>query len=98
MKIEDRNELRREIAAIIWGTDARDASIVAEKIVKFLEDKKQMNKKDRELLYTHNVIITRLILELVEKNILTIEESNRLLNTCIDISKLNKKLKKEDRK
>jgi hypothetical protein len=53
-----------------------------------------MTKEDRELLYTHNVIITRLILELVEKNILTIKESNRLLNTVVDISKLNKKLEK----
>jgi len=57
-----------------------------------------MNKEDRELLYTHNVIITRLILELVEKNILTIEESNRLLNTCVDISKLNKKFKEDKSK
>jgi len=42
MNIEDRKELRRKIAAIIWGTDQRDASIIAEKIVELLEkdDKK----------------------------------------------------------
>jgi hypothetical protein len=31
--------LRREISAIIWGTDQRDASFVADKIVDLLIEK-----------------------------------------------------------
>jgi hypothetical protein len=37
MRFKDRKELRRKISAIIWGTDTRDAAIIAENIVQFLE-------------------------------------------------------------